>query len=567
MQIRHVVVENFRGIKQLSWTVSGTLICLIGRGDSTKSTVLTAIDYALGPRWKIDFNDSDFYNGDTSSPVVITVTVVDVPDALRSDAKFGFHLRGWGADGLHDEPEEGDQLAISVRLRVDASLEPEWTVFNERHSECKGISASDRDAFGIARIGDSLDWHLTWTRGSSLARITEKGDDLTTLLADVARTARSSMTGSSLPKFQAAAEEVALLGKELGVTAHKGFQAHLDIKSVDVSAGAMSLHDGNVPTRLAGTGTRRLIALTLQKKSVTEGGLGLIDEVEHGLEPHRLRRLLRALRGASNARSPLTQFGQLFMTTHSPTVVDELPCSELWVVRNSRGTVCIAQIDEDAQNTVHRAPDVFLSSGIIVCEGITEIGLCRALDEWWINVGGHEPISVRGISLADGKGVASESFVLAMSQAGYSVAFFGDSDRALNPAKTDLEAAGASVFLWEGDLSLEERIMLDLPWRGVTEALAVVIAEGRHTEDAVRASACKNFTRDKTLLHGPVDSWPEGSELREALGVAAKARGWFKNAEMGEKLGTLVVKHMHTMAATPFAMGVSRLREWIDTHE
>jgi putative ATP-dependent endonuclease of OLD family len=567
MQIRHVSIENFRGIKQLSWTISGPIVCLIGPGDSTKSTILTAIDYTLSPRWKIDFNDSDFYDGYTSPPIAITVTVGDLPAQLKSDAKFGLHLRGWGADGLHDEPRDHDELVISVRLSVDASLEPAWSVVDDRHPEGRAISANDRDAFGVARIGESLDRHLTWTRGSALARITEKGDDLTALLAGIARTARSSIADTALPKFQAAAEQVATLGKDLGVRARTGFKAHLDIKSVDVNAGAMSLHDGDVPARLAGTGTRRLIALALQSKSVSDGALGLIDEVEHGLEPHRLRRLLRALRRASGAKTSPRQFGQLFMTTHSPTAIDELPCSELWVVRNDAGVVNVSQIDEAVQNTVHRAPDIFLSSGIIVCEGITEIGLCRALDEWWISSGGHDPLSVRGISLADGKGAGSEPFVLAMSGIGYSVAFFADSDRALNPTQAELESAGASVFLWDGDVSLEERVMLDLPWEGVLELMALLIAEGKYSEDAVRAGACKTFSLDKTVLHVPVASWTDSPELRQAIGSAAKTKAWFKNADMGEKLGNLVVKHFPNMASTPFAMNVDRLRAWIDEHE
>lgn len=41
MRIRHVSIRNFRGIRELDWAVPDTrIICLIGRGDSTKSTIL-----------------------------------------------------------------------------------------------------------------------------------------------------------------------------------------------------------------------------------------------------------------------------------------------------------------------------------------------------------------------------------------------------------------------------------------------------------------------------------------------------------------------------------------------
>ena len=51
MRIRHISIKNFRGIKELDWKVTGDFVCLIGPGDSTKSTILDAIECALYPRW------------------------------------------------------------------------------------------------------------------------------------------------------------------------------------------------------------------------------------------------------------------------------------------------------------------------------------------------------------------------------------------------------------------------------------------------------------------------------------------------------------------------------------
>jgi predicted ATP-dependent endonuclease of OLD family len=47
MQVKHLRIERFRGIRELDWSVGGGFICLIGPGDSTKSTILDAIDFAL----------------------------------------------------------------------------------------------------------------------------------------------------------------------------------------------------------------------------------------------------------------------------------------------------------------------------------------------------------------------------------------------------------------------------------------------------------------------------------------------------------------------------------------
>jgi predicted ATP-dependent endonuclease of OLD family len=46
--IRAIEIENFRGVKVLVWCPSEGINCLIGPGDSGKSTVLDAIDYCIG---------------------------------------------------------------------------------------------------------------------------------------------------------------------------------------------------------------------------------------------------------------------------------------------------------------------------------------------------------------------------------------------------------------------------------------------------------------------------------------------------------------------------------------
>ncbi|WP_429031445.1 hypothetical protein [Bradyrhizobium sp. I1.14.4] len=48
--------------------------CLIGPGDSTKTTVLDAIELCLNPRSYIFADDRDFFDLDIKAPIRITVT-------------------------------------------------------------------------------------------------------------------------------------------------------------------------------------------------------------------------------------------------------------------------------------------------------------------------------------------------------------------------------------------------------------------------------------------------------------------------------------------------------------
>lgn len=70
MKIRYLEIVNFRGIKNLATSFNGNFTCLIGSGDSGKSSIITAIDYALSPRWNISIEDSDFYNQEIDEPIM-----------------------------------------------------------------------------------------------------------------------------------------------------------------------------------------------------------------------------------------------------------------------------------------------------------------------------------------------------------------------------------------------------------------------------------------------------------------------------------------------------------------
>ncbi|WP_341857994.1 ATP-dependent nuclease [Sinorhizobium medicae] len=89
--------RNFRGIKNLSWTRSPGFNCLIGPGDSGKTSVLDAIDLCLGARRIVAFTDADFHNLDVSQTISITLVLGALEDALKTIDAYGDFLRGYDA--------------------------------------------------------------------------------------------------------------------------------------------------------------------------------------------------------------------------------------------------------------------------------------------------------------------------------------------------------------------------------------------------------------------------------------------------------------------------------------
>ena len=138
MRIRQISIRNFRGIREFDWVVPDkTLFCLIGRGDSMKSTILEALRRAFYPQWNLTFDDADFYQCAPTNPISIEVILGHIPDNFRDLESYGHQLCGWNSDTLsrHDEPGEGLEDALRIRLVVDNDLEPSWRVVKDDEDE------------------------------------------------------------------------------------------------------------------------------------------------------------------------------------------------------------------------------------------------------------------------------------------------------------------------------------------------------------------------------------------------------------------------------------------------
>src|SRR5262249_25376912 len=156
--------------------------------------------------------------------------------------------------------------------------------------------------------------------------------------------------------------------------------------------GALELHDGMIPVRSAGLGSRRLATLGIQMHSIPEGAILLVDEVELGLEPHRLAHVLSVLESSAKPEAPTAApggsptaaalRGQVFLTTHSSVALRELTASDLCLVSTGARTT-VRAIPDDLQDLVRAAPEALLATRVLLCEGKTEAGICRSLSRAW----------------------------------------------------------------------------------------------------------------------------------------------------------------------------------------
>jgi putative ATP-dependent endonuclease of OLD family len=558
MKIYQLEIKNFRGIKDSTFKFTTPLVCLIG------------LEYVLSPNWFIPIDDGDFTNCNTSDSIEITATIGPVPAELMIDSKFYDHLRGWNvvSSQINDEPDKDgkDTYVISIRLTIDDTLAPEWKVITERDHEGKTISYRDRQKCAISRIGETINNELSWMRGSSLLNMSKDKKEVEKSLLTINRQMRElglpSDTFASLFDSITRAKKI---GKAYGIKTDN-LRPNIDPQYLRGNVGTVSLHDGEVPFRRMGLGTRRLMAIGLQLANIEdEGAILLIDEIEQALEPHRLKHLLRTLFKKKDEE----KFGQIFITTQSPSVLEELGAEGLYCVHyNGEKQESNAQlVQEKTQGSIRRIPEAFLSPKVIVCEGPTEMGLLRAFEKHEIIRNGDAySFAYLKTVIVNGEGSSSapeRTYHLSLNK--YTACLFIDSDE-LSKWKVkeeELRKEGVKVVRWDNEHNTEMQLCHDLPMDCFEDFFKLAV-EINGNEDSI-VSCINNelpihitniAQYDKKNVHNE-------ESFRISIGISACKKGWFKTFEKAEALGDYLFHNSYDQInETGFYKKFKSIQKW-----
>lgn len=547
--IRHLAIENFRSIRQTHWYPKPGLNCLIGPGDVGKSTLLDAIDLALGARRSFQFNDADFYLMNTDHPITISVTLGDLSEELKNLEAYGNFFRGFNQANkeIHDEPGPNDETVLTLQLIVREDLDPEWLLYSERAFEIgieKRLQWKHREIISPTRLGATTHHHLAWGNRSILHKLTEDTFDISSSLAQLNRQTRQNFAEQPLPELAGLLEQVRSIANNLGVPVGD-LKALLDVKGVSLSNGAISLHNSdNTPLRQMGTGSSRLLISGLQKVASTSQII-IVDEAEYGLEPYRITRLLHEL-GAKES-NPVQQ---VFITTHSPYVLRELQAKQLHVLRKPTVNPVIPPLPlshtihslnggDSEQATLRACAEAFFSKAVIVGEGSTEVGVVRGLDVFYkdIEAPGFQD---RGVAWADGGG-GDNYFKRAeiFSKLGYPTALFKDSDIATPAHQQQTEQCrnqGVTIFEWGHNYSTESATIFGCPLTIIPSIVQLAASLNGTQEVEQHILNCS----DNQLTFLSCTNQPNDA-MRQPLANAANKYKWFKNIAKAEELARKII--------------------------
>lgn len=560
----HLHIENFRGIEKFDHTFNDGLTCIIGRGDSGKTTILDAISYALTPMHTLAFHDGDFFNCNVSQPIIIEVTITDLYDDILR--RFSNHIRAVKkgkiiTSMLDPETHDGCEDAITIQLKVEKDLEPQWYALGTDGTEPKTVRASERELFNCFYISEYNDRHFTLSKGTPLSTLfkqkAEKKTDVLNaeLIADLGRTAKSGFENAiqSEDVFKEVITEISKNAANLGLSTGE-VKASLDQREFLLRENKIALHKDNVPLRQLGKGSKRLLSLAIQLSLTNPSGIILIDEIEQGLEPDRVQQTVAHL---------LTQHGiQVIITTHSQHVVQELGCNNIFI--KSPQTYNLKRIDTELQGLVRSHPMALFAKSIIVAEGHTEFGVIRGINKSR-QISGKKSLAYYGVVTIDGNGNECAKTAERLVKLGYRVCLFCDSDvEVVNNQKGYLKSLGITIYDCEEGLALETQIFKDCHWSTVKRLIEYRISCNQTSKGV--------FENIKSKLINPIeysDSWFDypTQDLRQAIGIAAgnPKNPWFKSLQMGFEVSSIIMSDLNLLDSdSRLLKNISNLSEWIE---
>lgn len=548
-RIRKLTIQRFRGIQSLTWLPTEGMNIILGGGDVGKTTVLEAIALLLSPSNTATISEADYWARDSSQEFFIEAVMV-LPDVtgIGSQNTFAWPWAWNGqdavvpsADGDVDLPIPGESV-YRVRVRGTTELELAWEVI-QPNDELDHFSTTVRRRIGLVRMSadERNDRDLRLVYGSALDR----------LLADNALRARIGKQVSDLDLHKVLNEK----GKEaigeldkrmtnaalpselkLGLTTSQGL-------SIGALIGLLAAKNGvALPLSSWGAGTRRMAALEIASSTDKEVSVTLIDEIERGLEPYRLRKLINIL---------TEQHGQIFLTTHSPVAISCAENAHLWYLDSLGAIGSLPREKIGAQQK--RDPETFLARVAVIAEGPTEVGFLHFLLE---KAFGCNPLD-HGVRVCDGQGnEATLDLLETLAFSGLLFTGLAD-DEGTSPQRwKDLkEELKARLYQWPNGCTedhvlgaVPESKLLDLLKDSDGEldgyrlrTLADRLALQEKTPEAIGAALIASGKSWRALIISAATGNKEGAPAGQEKAWKKHSQQWFKSTAGGRELAQKMV--------------------------
>lgn len=362
MYIKHVKINNFRGIKEGYFEFHDGMNILIGPSNIGKTTVLTAMDFTLNPKyswWRRDIlSELDFYKKNTDEPFVIEMMLgcgrykcaekgnncprFDI--GTEETCKLAHRTINVDRNSqkvLKESDEEildNTQVESCILLRMEAKYQPSdgyvevsHTILNEDHEVWGDFTRPMQEWIGeiLFVSGDNPSSECKLQYNSLLARAIgeinewEQGfvKEFKSKLEDSVKLLSNGQAKDVLEKFknQSAKLQPILAGNPiLGI---KGAEKRDLLRQVEL---CFQTAECELPLVRYGKGMQNMASMIMAalaqattRKTRPPVSIVMIEEPEQNLEPQLQRSILKFISDLLGENSNR----QFIITTHSPYIV------------------------------------------------------------------------------------------------------------------------------------------------------------------------------------------------------------------------------------------------------
>jgi putative ATP-dependent endonuclease of OLD family len=574
MHVVRVVIDNFRCIRHAG-IYPGHHTVLLGPNNTGKTTVLEALNLLLNPEVtprSHAIDENDFYRRDYQpaapagpegiSAELPTIRIEAVLAGLTADDEDAFrdHLVPWqaGAREVVEAVAEGENAFANAVTAIRVAFEAWYDaaeddfVYDTYFVRALGTPRDERPKFWrdhkrrvgflIYRDFRALTRPLTLEPITLFARVLQSQDVALRRFEDVlARVegALDPMTGDPevaaiINSYKAELERFLLLSA--AAPSALSFEITDRTRSQLKAVAQLYVRDEiPLPLQTSGAGTRSIAILAMLTLIMRRRGRGILalEEPETFLFPHAQRRVIDEC---------LDLADQLFVTTHSPYVLERMPVDAVGRVdRRPDGSVAwrlisgpdVKQVNLYSKRLRQVFCEALLGRGVVIVEGDS--------DRWWLNGasrllnrkqwGGsrQEAFELQGIAVvsADTNGdipKLGRFFV----DAGLKVA--GVADRVTDTGVLDA-LCGADfpvIFLRQGGLEavlaqylpieIVQRVLLEAPFTKVPVLASAAVAAMTEAQQRARCRDMLEGNKGSAFMHEWMLSLLDEGSLPEPLG-------------------------------------------------
>ncbi len=464
MYIYSTHISHYKGISDLWFFPNSDLNVLIGPNNSGKTSILNALKFVLDPSINFRRDDIisqfDFYEGDTSKPITIeTWLKLNEHEPEEVKTRFSHKLSSWNKKANKLEPFIIDPLSLpdsdhlellALQLRIEWIMDEniarcELSVLDETHSERHKISADDKELIGFKYFPSKRDplYQFSMGRYSLLSKlISDKAiaSGLRKIQIELEKL-KSDLVGST---------DLKLFLENMGTLTSPEILGGFDnftLTFLDSNLGRLrsatslalekkKLKEGEIssekkdkpllPLSSLGDGVQNMLLLLqiskMKSSSETQQTIIALEEPEQNLEPSLAkwafveicRNFTEQTVQKGQEKECKTKRGQIFITTHSPSLIAELKGAEslcrIGRPDNNKATlrhvIVGSELDAPVRKSLEQHRDRYssalLAQHALIVEGASEEGLLPILFNALANEPGKNPFHL-GLSIVNGE--------------------------------------------------------------------------------------------------------------------------------------------------------------------